>query len=252
MTALARVGAVGAVVMLLAACAGPEAEIAREESAQSHYDIGLGALAENNLPKAINELRVAVQENPRLARHHHALGNAYLRNGQFDEAVASFRRATEIDPRLSDAWNDLGAVYIQKQQWDLAIEAFRRALANPQYLSPERAYLNLGNVHYFRKQYDLAAQQFRKLLDILPQSPDGHFFLGRTLLAQGKYAEAREELEQAVRLDGTVAIFHLELGIALMREGRRNEARESFRRTLSLSPASPEADVARRHLRELN
>jgi len=101
-------------------------------------------------------------------------------------------------------------------------------------------------------KYDLAAQEFRKLLDVFPQSPDGHFFLGRTLLAQGKSAEAREELEQAVKLDGTVAVFHLELGIALMREGRRDEARESFRRTLSLSPASQEADVARRHLRELN
>jgi len=252
MTALARVGALGAVVVLLAACAGPEAELAREDSAQAHYDIGLGALAENNLPKALSELRVAVQENPRLARYHYALGNAYLRNRQFDEAIASLRRATEIDPRTSDAWNDLGIAYIQKQQWDQAIEAFRRALANPQYINPERAYVNLGNIYYFRKQYDLAAQEFRKLLDVIPQSPDGHFFLGRTLLAQGKNVEAREEIERAIALDGTVAVFHTELGIALLREGRRNDARESFRRSLNLSPTGPEAEVARRHLRELN
>lgn len=252
MTALARVGALGAVVVLLAACAGPEAELAREDSAQAHYDIGLGALAENNLPKALSELRLAVQENPRLARYHYALGNAYLRNRQFDEAIASLRRATETDPRMSDAWNDLGIAYIQKQQWDQAIEAFRRALANPQYINPERAYVNLGNIYYFRKQYDLAAQEFRKLLDVIPQSPDGHFFLGRTLLAQGKYTEAREQLGEAIKLDGTIARFHLEYAIALLREGRRTEARESFRRTVTLSPASPEADEARRHLQELN
>jgi Tfp pilus assembly protein PilF len=252
MTAFARVGVLGAVVVLLAACAGPEAEIAREESAQSHYDIGLGALAENNLPKAISELRLAVQENPRLARHHYALGNAYLRNRQFDEAIVSLRRATEIDPRMSDAWNDLGAAYVQKQQWDQAIEAFRRALANPQYINPDRAYMNLGNVYYTQGKYELAAQEFRKLLDVIPQSPDGHYFLGRTLLAQGKNVEAREELEQAIKLDGTVAVFHTELGVALLREGRRNEARESFRRSLSLTPTGPEAEVARRHLRELN
>jgi superkiller protein 3 len=253
MRALARLGVVGAAVVLLAAaCAGPEAERAREDSAQSHYDIGLGALAENNLPKAIAELRLAVQENPRLARYHHALGNAYLRNRQSEEAITAFRRATEIDPRHSDAWNDLGAAYIQKQQWDPAIEAFRRALANPQYINPERAYLNLGNVYHVQGKYDLAGQEFRKLLDIIPQSPDGHYFLGRTLLAQGRHGEAREELEQAIKLDGTIPAFHLEYGIALMREGRRAEARESFRRTLSLSPAGPDADAARRHLRELN
>jgi Tfp pilus assembly protein PilF len=252
MTALARLGALGAVVVLLAACTGPEAEVARTESAQAHYDIGLGALAENNLPKAISELQLAVQENPRLARHHHALGNAYLRNRQFDQAIAALRRATELDPRLSDAFNDLGIAYTQKQQWEPAVEAFRRALANPHYISPDRAYLNLGNVYYMQGNYDLASQQFRKLLDIIPQSPDGHFFLGRTLLAQRKYPEAREEFEEAIKLDGTIAVFHLELGKALMAEGRRADARESFRRTLSISPAGPEADEARRHLRELN
>lgn len=236
----------------LVACTGPEAEVAQQDRAQGHYDIGLGALAENNFSKAISEFKLAVEENPRNARHHHGLGNAYLRNNQIDEAIAALRRAGELDPRLSDAFNDLGAAYMRKQMWDPAIDAFRRALANPNYLNPERAYLNLGNIYFIRGQLDQAAEEFRRLLDLFPQLADGHFFLGRTLLAQGKLAEARERIEQAIKHDGTVPTFHLDLGIVLLRSGQRAEARESFRRALDLNPAGPEAEQIRRYLRELN
>jgi superkiller protein 3 len=242
----------GAIAALVVACAGPEAEIARQESAQAHYEIGIGALAENNLSKAIGELQIAVQEDPRNARHHHALGNAYLRNRQADRAIAAFLRATELEPRMSDALNDLGVAYMQQQQWEPAIAAFRKALANPQYLNPERAYTNLGNIFYHRGQFEEATEEFRKLQDVLPQSPDGYFFLGRTLLAQGKLNEAREQLERAIKIDGTIAIFHFELGMVLMRGGQRSQAKESFRRALDLSPSGPEADEARRYLRQLN
>ena len=252
MTPWARMAMAGVILAALAACTGPEAELAREQSAQSHYDIGLGALAENNLSKAINEFRIAVEENPRNARNHHALGNALLRNQQLDEAIQALRRAVELQPRLSDAFNDLAAAYIRKQMWDLAIDAFRRALANPQYLNPDRAYLNLGNIYYIRGQYEQAAEEFRRLLDVVPQSPDGHFFLGRTLLAQGKLEEAREKLEQAIKLEGTIPIFHFEMGVTLLRMGRRAEARESFRKAVDINPAGPEAQEARRYLRELN
>lgn len=252
MTPRIRLATLAVLVGLLGACAGPEAELARQESAQTHYDIGLGALADNNLKKAISELQVAAREAPGVARHHHALGNAYLRNGQIDDAIASLRRAVELNPRLSDAHNDLGAAYIQKQQWDLSIDAFRKALANPQYINPERAFVNLGNIYYVRGQYGLAAEEFGKLLDLFPQSADAHFFMGRTLIAQGKIAEAREQLEQAIKLEGSIPIFHLELGVALLRSGQRAAARESFRRALDLNPAGLEAEEARKYLRELN
>lgn len=252
MTGRVRMLAIVVAVSALAGCGGPEAERAREESALAHYDIGLGALAENNIPKAIGEFEAAVAEDPRSARGYHALGGAYLRDQQLDRAIAAFRRAVELNPRLSDAYNDLGAAYMRQQKWDLAIDAFRKALANPQYMNPERAYMNLGNIYYIQRRYDLAAEEFRKLQDVMPQSPDGYYFLGRTYLAQGKLPQARVQLEKAVQIDGTISTFQFELGLALMRAGNRAEAKEKFRRALDLAPAGPEADEARRYLRELN
>lgn len=246
-----RLGLVAVLVVGVAACGGPEAELARKETAQTRYDIGLGALTEGNTDKAIVEFREAVKRDPENARFHHALGNVYLRRQQTEAAVAAFRRAVEINPRYSDALNDLGAAYMAQQNWAPAIDAFQRALANPRYLNPERAYLNLGNIYYLQGQYARAGEEYRKLIDILPQSPDGYFFSGRSLLAEGKPAEAFDLLQQAVKIDGTIAIFHLELGKAHLALGRPAEARSSLRRVLELIPAGPEAEEARQLLRGL-
>jgi len=236
---------------LLSACGGPEAELARQESAQTHYDIGLGALTEGKNPKAISEFQEAVSLDPQNARFRHALGNVYLREGKIEGAISEFQEAVRINPRFSEALNDLGVAYLRQQSWEAAIGAFRRALANPRYMSPERAYVNLGNIYHTQGRYELAAEEFRRLIDILPQSPDGYFLLGRTLLAEGKAQPALEQLERAVKLDGTISIFHLELGKAQLRLGMQAEARESFRRVFELTPVGPEADEARQQQRSL-
>lgn len=244
--------AIGAVLAVLAACAGPQAEREKEDAAQVAYDIGLGALAEGNMTKAISELGKAAEYAPSNARYQHALGNAYLRTDQTDKAIASFRRAVELDPRFSDAFNDLGAAYTRREQYDLAIDAFRKAIANPRYMNPERACINLGNTYMILGRHTMAEDQFRHVVDIVPQSPDGYFLLGRALLAQGKPAEAKEQFEKALKIDGTVAIFHLDMGIVQMQLGEKVQAREHLRRAVELNPAGPEAEEARRRLQQLN
>ncbi len=238
------------VVIVLGGCATMD-PAAREESAQSHYDIGVGAMAGNDLPRAIGELQLAVTDAPRTPRYHYALGNAYLMDGQADRAVQTLLRAVELDPRYSDAYNALGAAYVQQKKWDPAIDAFQKALANPRYMKADQAHLNLGNVYYNLRRYPLAADQFRKVIDILPKSPDGYFLLGRTLLAQSNAAEAKEFLTKAVKLLDSVPLFHLELGRAHLRLGDKSAASAAFRRVVELSPSGPEANDARRYLAEM-
>jgi Tfp pilus assembly protein PilF len=244
-------GLLGLMLGLLAACAGPQSEVEKQEQAQAAYDIGLGALAEGNMAKAVSELQKAVEQEPRNARYWHALGNARLRADENTKAVEAFRRAVELDARFSDAYNDLGVSYIRLQQWDLAIDAFRKALANPQYLNPERAHINLGNTYMTQGRYVLAADEFRRVADVMPQSPDGFFLWGRALRAQGKLPEAKEQIEKAIKMNGTVAVFHLEMGMVLVELGDKAQAREHLQRAIDLNPATQEATEARRRLQEL-
>lgn len=72
--------------------------------------------------------------------------------------------------------------------------------------------------------------QFRKLVEQFPESPMGHFSLGKLLLAEGRYREAAESLENATRLDAGYAAALLALGEALARDGQTQKARDAWER----------------------
>jgi TolA-binding protein len=67
--------------------------------------------------------------------------------------------------------------------------------------------------------------QFRKLVEQFPESPMGHFSLGKLLLEQGRYPEAAESLAAATRLDPSYAAALMALGEALCMDGQTQAAR---------------------------
>ena len=70
--------------------------------------------------------------------------------------------------------------------------------------------------------------QFRKLVEQFPESPMGHFSLGKMLLEQRRYREACESLETATRLDAGYAAALLALGEALAQDGQTEKARAAW------------------------
>jgi uncharacterized protein HemY len=72
--------------------------------------------------------------------------------------------------------------------------------------------------------------QFRKLVAQFPESPMGHFSLGKLLLAQRRYREAAESLETATRLDESYAAALVALGEALAQDGQPQKARQAWER----------------------
>jgi TolA-binding protein len=72
--------------------------------------------------------------------------------------------------------------------------------------------------------------QFRKLVEQFPESPMGHFSLGKLLLSEGRYREAAVSLENATRLDASYAAALLALGEALAGDGQTQKAREAWER----------------------
>ena len=70
--------------------------------------------------------------------------------------------------------------------------------------------------------------QFRKLVEQFPESPMGHFSLGKLLLEQRRYREAAESLGNATRLDPTYAAALLAWGDALAKDGQTERARAAW------------------------
>lgn len=113
-----------------------------------------------------------------------------------DVEIAEFRKATELDLDSADAFVNLGAAYMEKHDYGSAIAPLKRAL------------------------------------ELSPNLPVGHQFLGYALLAQGFAAEAIPHLERVGAQDA--------LGIAQIQTGQLNEAVVNLSAASAKRPNDPD------------
>jgi tetratricopeptide (TPR) repeat protein len=103
-----------------------------------------------------------------------------------------------------------------------------------------RNYLSLGSIFFGRGYYDQAESSFFRALRENPSSAEALYGLGSVYLKQSKTAEAREQFEHTVKLQGsypdTLPNAWNNLGLIAAREERTDEAINYFQHALRLSP----------------
>lgn len=90
--------------------------------------------------------------------------------------------------------------------------------------------LNDGYKYLKAKKYDDAVASFRKGLALQPANAKGHKDLAYTLLKTGDNAEARDEFEQALKLDPKDEVAALEFSFLAYETKKPIEARRTFDR----------------------
>lgn len=87
-------------------------------------------------------------------------------------------------------------------------------------------------------------QQFKQLVNQFPDSPMGHFSLGKLYLEQRRYAEAVSSLETAVKLDPEYAAAMVSLGEAYAGAGRNDQARSTWEKAIEKALAQKHSGLA--------
>ena len=113
------------------------------------------------------------------------------------EAAAAFPRDVSIFISLADICNNLG-LYVDKSFLDKAEYFGKRALE----LSPKRqeATFCLGRTYVLRNEAPRAVDLNKRMVSDYPAYPLAHWFLGLSLIADGKRDEARQEIQKALNL----------------------------------------------------
>ena len=75
-------------------------------------------------------------------------------------------------------------------------------------------------------------KNFREMIRQFPDSPMGHFSLGRLLVDEKRWEEAIQALGEAVKLDPSYAAAMVALGDAYAGAGMKPEAIEAWKRAL--------------------
>ena len=125
-----------------------------------------------------------------------ALADSHLRAGDLTAARAAYENVVRVMPQDADALNNLAFVLVGLKD-STALQVAERALK----LKPEAPYIigTTGWAAFHAKQPDRALQLLRDARLRDPNNAGTRFFLGSVLAQQGRNAEARDELEAALR-----------------------------------------------------
>ncbi len=207
--------------------------------AQSIYLLGVLAIEQGSVSKAIIHLHHLTLLQPGQVTFHHALGEAYRSAGRNADAVACFQTALTLEPNFSRAYHSLGVAQMDLNDVDQAVNSFRRSLElNPQ---DARAQNNLGQALHKRNETDRAAACFAESIRIAPHYAIAHNNLGAVVQTQGQLEFAEKCFREAIRLVPNYPEAHFNLGSLLSSQGDMPRAAQFFREAIRLRPDYPRA-----------
>ena len=128
---------------------------------------------------------------------HKALGDHLARNRDFTRARSEYEAAVKLAPNDAQALNNLANVLIKLKDYKAAISTAELALSKG---NNEPIIVDtLGWALFQDGQIDAALLRLRDARLRSPSNPEVRYHLAATLAKAGKRAEARDELQAALR-----------------------------------------------------
>lgn len=163
----------------------------------------LGTLlkSQNRLDEAKKEYEDVLQHQPKVAVPARTMVGIILTlQSKRDEARKQYEQVLALDPQSPVAANNLAWDYAQRGgNLDVALTLAQTAKAH----LPKSWEVSdtLGWVYYKKGLHTLAITQFRQGTEQAPANPGMHYHLALAYFKNGDKAQARQSLEQALKLD---------------------------------------------------
>ncbi len=154
--------------------------------------------------------------------------------GQTTEAIRILAEATAKNPKNALYPKLLARLYRDQNILELAIDHYRHGIE----LSPSDAQLRfeLAQALLKNKQFNEAISEFKAVRDMDSTNLEVNYQIGRLYYAAGRYADALEPLQNAVRDQPNHFHSHFLLGQNYLKLARLAEAEASLRRAHQLRP----------------
>jgi len=162
-----------------------------------------------------------------------------LKKKDTDAYIAHLEKALAIDPDYLLARRNLGIMCLKTGKFQDSIDAFQEVLKkDPRSLT---AYAGISSADLQLNKYEEAEEAARHAVEVDPGSDISHFFLGVSLVLQGK--DAPEALEHLQRVESRFPRAHLIVAEILERMGKKSEAKSHLQAYLASGDKSVKTDV---------
>jgi len=207
------------------------------------------AFAADREEEAIEFFERALAVCPSHADSYESLGVLFGRHRRYDEAIELMKRLLEVEPlsvmahtNLSLYYNQLGLIEDAEREAGEATRA-RMLLDNQgqQRIEETRRALEAADADRERR-----TEMFRQVLELDPDDALGNFSLGELLVEQGKFAQAVDHLERALRSDPHYSAAFLALGRAHEGAGDHEDAGSVYREGIEVAASRGDLMTANR------
>ncbi|HVL74383.1 MAG TPA: type IV pilus biogenesis/stability protein PilW [Noviherbaspirillum sp.] len=244
--------AASAALMLLAGCAatpdptdtfvqaGGSEQTENERRARIRLQLAVGYYEQRQFAVALEELRLALQADPRLADGYSMRGLIFMEMGENKLAEDSFQHALRLAPNAPDYNNNYGWFLCQTGRERQSIAYFENALRSRNYQSPAVALANAGTCSLRVNELAAAERYLLQSFEIDAANPTTAFNLARLYHARRDDERARFYIARVMKADlMTAEVLWLALRIERRLGDRAAEASlaNQLRRRF---PASPE------------
>ena len=160
------------------------------------------------------------------------------------QAADFFKQAIEKDPNYALAYSGLAEAYVIFSSYGVALAKDSMPLAKASALRALELDGSIAEAHTALAEYLVhyefdrigAEKEFRRAIELNPNYPTAHQWLGNHLASMKRFDEALVELRRAEELDPLSSIITLNVGDTLVGARRYDEAIAHYKRSLSLNP----------------
>lgn len=146
---------------------------------------------------AVNEFKTALHLDPSNVNVHNSLGVCYGISGNFKGAKSEFKETIRLDPEETMALYNLGLVYLLSDNKEKALEYLLEAAEHAEDIF--EVALQTGKIYLETGQLEKSKFYLEKAVDLKPESPVAHRFLGEYCAAMNLTDEAVAAYKKAIR-----------------------------------------------------
>jgi tetratricopeptide (TPR) repeat protein len=225
-----------------------------ESIAWVEWQLGGDYFSQGNLAEAENCYQQALKTYPRYYRALASLGQLRAAQQRYDEAIALYQNAIGIIPMpeyiaaLGDIYTKVGKLDEARRQYELVEYIGKLSAINQAMYNRELAYFYADHDMKPAEGLELAKRELEYRKDIY-----AYDVVAWNLFRNGQFEEAREAINQALKLGTKDAKLFYHAGMIFNRLGDKRKAKDYLGRALATNPHFHPlfADNAVRTLKEL-
>lgn len=202
-----------------------------------HYYLGKAYLADNKPELAIMEYKT-VNENILFNQQikevdfRKEFSQLLLKSNQTNDALKEFLLLTKIDPNTAENFYQAGHLYESLNRYDLALGLLKRCVSLDK--RHAKAHAEIGLMLYRTKQFAEAKKEIDMALRLSPETYSSYYYLGKILKDSKDIPGAVKAFEKAQRDSEFKLKALIERGTCYMMVNRFDNAIPDFQRAIEL------------------